>query len=336
MTFFFREKQPRITYENGMPLENSITKWVEVTLGNSEQWLSIRGADQNNPVLLFLHGGPGTPETPFLLKYNSDLENIITVVSWDQRGSGKSFSKETPPESMNVNQFIADTHELTQYLKEKFGKEKIYLMGHSWGSLIGIRAVHQYPEDYHAYLAIAQTSDVQREELLTYERVLEQAKEANNMSAVKELEKLGKQREMHSSGERGKGIKLKWVRYFGGAAFHKDKSIWPWMKDILKSQVYSLREKLNYPKGAAFSLKCLYDDIRDIQLQKEIKSVKVPVYFFHGAFDNQVPLSVAREFFEGLKAPEKNFVVFDNSAHGVMYEEPEKFLEIINGIVKEA
>jgi pimeloyl-ACP methyl ester carboxylesterase len=335
ITFFFPEKQPKIAHENGMPLENSITKWENVMLGDCEQWLSIRGADKNNPVLLFLHGGPGTPEIPFLIKYNRDLENIFTVVSWDQRGAGKSFSKEVPPESMNLDQFLADTHELTQYLKEKFGKEKIYLMGHSWGTLLGIQAVHRNPKDYHAYIAVAQTSDGRREELLSYEKVLEQAKKANHGSAVKELEKIGGPKEgKYNGGDNGLGTRLKWVRYFGGAAFHEEKSIWPLIKDVVKTPVYSTLEKLKYPRGEKFSLKHLYDDVRDIQLKKEIKSVKVPVYFFHGVYDNQVPLEVARDFFEGLKAPEKKFTVFDNSAHGVLYEEPEKFHQIMEEVVK--
>jgi pimeloyl-ACP methyl ester carboxylesterase len=335
ITFFFREKQPRITYENGMPLENSITQWKNIILGNCEQWISIRGADQNNPVLLFLHDGPGTPETPFLMKYNADLEKIFTVVSWDQRGAGKSFSKNIPPESMNLDQIIADTHELTQYLKEKFGKEKIYLMGHSWGTLPGIRAVHQYPEDYHAYIAVAQTSDGHREELLSYQRVFEQAKEANHNGAVRALEKIGEpEKGRYAGGDGGPETKLKWVRHFGGAAFHEGESPRPLVKDLVKTPMYSFFEKLKYLQGKAFSLKYLYDDLKDVQLQKEIKKLEVPVYFFHGVYDNQVPMQVAREFFEGIKAPEKKFTVFNNSAHSVLYEEPEKFHQIMEEIVK--
>ena len=248
--FLIPARQPKITDRNGQPLKNSIAEWRLVELGDWPQWLSIRGANRNNPILLFLHGGPGTSETPFLIKYNSDLEKSFVVVSWDQRGAGKSYSIKIPPETMTVDRFIADTHELTQHLKEEFSREKIYLVGHSWGTLIGMRAAHRYPEDYYALISIAHTSDGHREELLTYQKVLEQARQSNNIKAIQELQRIGQPKNgRYKDGDKSLGIKLKWVRHFGGAAFHNEKSIWPLVADVLTTPVYTFGEKLRYPKG---------------------------------------------------------------------------------------
>ncbi|MCA9372319.1 alpha/beta hydrolase [Candidatus Woesebacteria bacterium] len=327
--FLIPEKQPKIKNEN----ETSIAKWKEITLGHYKQWISIRGRNRDAPVLLFLHGGPGTPETPFLIKYNSYLEDRFVVASWEQRGAGKSFSKDTPPETMNITQFISDTHELTQYLKKEFGKSKIYLMGHSWGTLIGIKTAHKYPDDYYAYIAIAQTSDGHKEESLTYKQILEQARLKGHNKAIKELERIGAPKKgKYFGGDNSLGIKLKWVRYFGGAAFHDQTSIWPLIRDVLTTPIYTLREKLNYPRGEAFSIKYLYDDVRDIKLMEKIKVIKVPMFFLHGSFDNQVPLTVAQEFFHSILAVQKKFYIFNESAHGVLFEEPEKFQKVIEEI----
>ncbi|MCB9791029.1 alpha/beta hydrolase [Candidatus Nomurabacteria bacterium] len=327
--FLLFAKQPKKKGKN----ETSISEWREITLGHCKQWISVRGRNKNAPILLFLHGGPGTPETPFLTKYNRDLESLFVVVSWDQRGAGKSFSKDIPPESMNTAQFISDIHELTQYLKKEFSQKKIYLIGHSWGTLIGIKAAHKYPDDYHAYIAIAQTSDGHREELLTYKQVLKQAQAINHDKAIRELEEIGLPEDgKYLGGDASLGNKLKWVRYFGGAAFHNKKSIWPLIRDVLTTPVYSLREKLNYPRGEAFSLKYLYDDVRDIKLMEEIDMLAVPMFFLHGSFDNQVPITVAQEFFDSISAPQKKFYIFTESAHGVLFEEPEKFQKIMKEI----
>ncbi len=333
--YLFPEKQPRIVNERGKLYKYGIAKWEKVELGNCEQWISIRGSNRNNPLILFLHGGPGTPETPFLFKYHSDLEKNFVVVSWDQRGAGKSFSEKIPPESLNLDQLVSDTHELTQYLLREFEWDKIFLAGHDWGTVPGIRAVYQRPENYSAYIAIAQRSDGSREELLTYRKVLQQAEEAKKRGALKELANIGEPKDgVYAGGDKALEIKLKWVRFFGGGEFHQEKSLWPVIKQVLITQVYSPGERLKYLKGKAFSLKYLSDDLRTVQLQKEIKRLDLPVYFFHGVYDNMVPLKVAREFFDGIEAPEKDFYIFNNSAHGVLSEEPEKFCQIMNEISK--
>ena len=333
--FLIPAHQPK-TIDEKRTLENSIAEWRLVQLGGWPQWVSIRSTNKNNPILLFLHGGPGTSETPFLIKYNSDLEKSFMVVSWDQRGAGKSYSNDIPPETMNIDQFISDTHELTQYLQGVYGREKIYLVGHSWGTLLGLRTAHRYPEDYYALISIAQTSDGHQEELLTYLEVLERAKQSNHRKAIQELEDIGlPESGRYKDGDKSLGVKMKWVRYFGGAAFHHERSIWLLIQDVLTTPVYTFREKLNYPRGEAFTLEFIHDEVQDVKLTDEIQTLDVPIYFLHGIYDNQVPISIAKEFFGRISAPRKRFYQFDNSAHGVLFEEPEKFNEIMIEILEE-
>ena len=119
-----------------------------VDINGIDQWIYYMGNNTTKPIILFLHGGPGTTETPFLEKINSNLKDEFIIVCWEQRGAGKSYSKNIPDSTMTMNHFIIDTYEVTQYIKRKFNKDKIYLMGHSWGTLLGIRTVKKYPSEY--------------------------------------------------------------------------------------------------------------------------------------------------------------------------------------------
>jgi pimeloyl-ACP methyl ester carboxylesterase len=330
--FSIPASMPPFLDEEGNVLPGSIAAIEAIDLNGVEQWLFIRGKDVNKPVLLFLHGGPGTPETPFLTHYNQSLAEDFVLVSWEQRGAGKSYSATIPPESMTMDQFIADTHALTQYLKERFGREKIYLVGHSWGTLLGIRTVHQYPDDYHAFVAIAQTADAAREAELIYDWVYRQAQADNNRRALRQLEKIGP-----PAGERialsDLSLKLKWVNHYGGAAFYGRNGFWPLVGVVLRSPVYTFRDKLTYLKGEQFSLRFLYQEINSVNLFAEIEKIAVPIYFVHGRHDYQVPLAIAEDYFHHLQAPYKQFIVFENSAHGVLFEEPEKFRQTMRMVV---
>jgi pimeloyl-ACP methyl ester carboxylesterase len=128
----------------GKPLKGSIASLESLFIGKVKQWILIRGKDFDNPVLLFLHGGPGTSEMCLLREYTAELEKDFVVVTWDQRSAGKSFAAKDPATSMNIDTFVSDTHELTNYLLYRFNKEKIFLMGHSWGTVVGVLTVQNF------------------------------------------------------------------------------------------------------------------------------------------------------------------------------------------------
>ena len=297
-----------------------------VNINGIQQWIYYMGKDTTKPIILFLHGGPGTTETPFLEKFNSNLKDNFIVACWEQRGAGKSYHRKIPDSTMTMEQFILDTYEVTQYLKKKFNREKIYLMGHSWGTLLGIRTVKRYPTDYKAYFAIAQTSNAYQEEKIIYNWLLEKAAEEPNKKAIKQLNKIGKPENDKRLSFQDMSTKIKWVNYYGGASFHNNKKGFNKLaKTVIGAKMYSFSDKLKYLKSEKFTLRFLYAQIADINLKNEIDSLEVPLVFFHGAGDYQVPIKVARDYYEFISAPYKSFIQFNNCAHGLLIEQPGKF-----------
>jgi len=178
-------RQTEITSPNG------IESLEMVRLGGIEQCISIRGWDKDNPVLLHLHGGPGTAEILFARYLDSELEKHVVVVRWDQRGAGKSYNPDIPPETMNTDQFISDTCELAEMLRKRFDEEKVYLVGHSWGSALGALTAARYPEFFHAFVGVAQFVDATENEEMTYQFTLDRAEESGNRQALSEIKEIG-------------------------------------------------------------------------------------------------------------------------------------------------
>jgi len=172
--------------ENGKPLAGSISEKIHVNINGVEQGMFIRGKVATNPVLLYLHGG--MPDYFLTQKYPTGLEDYFTMVWWEQRGSGISYNVNIPPESMTLEQMISDTKEVTNYLRKRFGQEKIYLMGHSGGTFIGIQVAARYPELYHAYIGVSQMSDQLKSERLAYAYMLKQFQMNGNTKMAQKLE----------------------------------------------------------------------------------------------------------------------------------------------------
>ena len=326
-----------ITDQEGNPVEGSIAEIEKVILGGQEQYIIIRGVDAAKPIMLFLHGGPGSPEVAFMKHYNRDIEKDFVMVYWEQRGAGKSYSKEIPPESMNLEQMISDTRELSEYLVNRFNREKIFLMGHSWGSLLGTLTAHKYPELYYAWFGIGQVGDQFIGEQISFRWAKDQAVERNDNRAVKALMKLNFPDSDASVNEWINYLmaERKYVNRYGGGTTREITGMWPLIKIVLNSGIYTLGEKLNFMNASMFSLEHLWLDVINTNLFNEIDSMRVPVYIFHGIHDYTTPYSVAKDFYKQLKAPQKDFFSFENSAHSPIMEEPEKFNSILRGLTHE-
>jgi pimeloyl-ACP methyl ester carboxylesterase len=296
-----------------------------VTIGGLPQWIQIRGQDQSNPVLLFLHGGPGSPETPFIRHYNRSLEKHFTVVTWEQRGAGKSFQSDIPDSTMHLPHFLRDTHEMVQWVKNRFGQEKIYLVGHSWGSVLGMLAVQRHPEDFHAYVGIGQVVNMQQNEALSYEYVLGAARRRNDPKAIKELESIGPPIcGTYAGGMESLGVQRGWLTKFGGSLYGKrdiNEMIW----NAFTAYEYSVGDLIRYGRGALFSLNHLWNELMTINLTQQVPSVQVPVYFCVGRSDYQTPFPLVESYFQALEAPHKELIWFEHSAHSPIYEEPNQF-----------
>ncbi len=320
-----------ITNLQGETVPNSIATIEQVMIGGLEQTLIIRGKDKSKPVILFLHGGPGSPEIAFVRAVNQTLENDFVMVYWEQRGAGKSYSSDMTGEHMTMEQFIADTKEVSELLAKRFNKDKIYVMGHSWGSLLGILTAQKYPELYYAYFGVGQVCNQYEGERISLEWVREQAKELNDEDAIDDLAEISLPAFPGTSDEWLNYLRVQrgYVNKFGGGGAHELRSNWAIVEMLFKAKEYTLTEKLNILPGTLFSLKYLFPDVMENNLFNKIDSMQIPVYIFQGKYDYQTPSVLAKDFYNQLKAPQKEFFFFENSAHSPIYEEVEKFNSII-------
>ncbi|MRG44090.1 alpha/beta fold hydrolase [Chitinophaga sp. SYP-B3965] len=310
---------------------NSIAVIEEPVIGNVKQSLIIRGKNVDNPVLLFVHGGPGMSTFPFMKEQFKGLEDLFTICYWEQRGAGKSYSKEIPPESMTLDQLTSDGVEVSRYLKKKFGKEKIYVMGHSWGSLLASFMIHDHPELYHAYIGIGQIADQYLSEQRSYAFVLAEARKRNDQQALDELKKL-KLPAPTASGQEWFDyfwIQRKMVLRFGGGRYGVARKNSDLYKPIFICKEYTMADKIYYQTGLTFSLVhlCHYMIIKNPA--SLLTEQKVPVYIMQGRHDQQTNFDVAKDYFDHLQAPLKKFYAFEHSAHLPHLEEFDTFRKIL-------
>jgi pimeloyl-ACP methyl ester carboxylesterase len=321
----FYSRTPKIKDSSGKIKQNSIASLEKVEIGGIKQCILIRGHDTENPILLFLHGGPGSTEMLFSHRFESELEEHYTIVHWDQRGAGKSFSRKIPKETMNVEQFISDTYELVGMLKERFNKKKLYLVGHSWGSQLGSLVVHRFPEHFYAYVGIGQVVNIYENEKISYQFTLNEAKNRNNEKAIKKLKALQPYTGIDSKKLRKQRI---WLYKFGGGT-HAFKSPLSLVKIGISAPEYSLRDFYKFIRGMLFSTKTMWTDLFQYDLSEIIKEYKVPIYFFIGKYDYNAPFALAEQFFKQVNAPRKKLIWFENSGHMPNFEENSKYTELL-------
>ncbi len=311
--------------KNGNPLKGSISEKTFITIGGIRQGMFIKSKNQENPVLLYLHGG--IPDYFLTQKYPTGLEDYFTVVWWEQRGSGLSYSAGIPAATMNLDQMISDAKEVTNYLRTRFGQEKIYLMGRSGGSYIGIQVAARAPELYHAYIGVGQMSDHLESERLAYEYILKKYKKAGDRKMVRKLE-ASPVTDVIPDGY----LKLRdetMHRLGIGTTRDMNSIITGVFIPSLTCREYTLKEKFNLWRGKAQAgVHPLWDTIIATDLTQQVNEVNIPVYFFHGIHDYTVSYTLAKQYFEALKAPVKGFYTFENSAHSPIFEEPERVRQI--------
>jgi pimeloyl-ACP methyl ester carboxylesterase len=301
----------------------SVALLEQVVLGGSPQWILIRGVDVNNPLLLFLHGGPGMPTMYLAHDFQQELEQSFVVVQWDRRGAGKSFSAGTSSQQMSVSQEINDTVELIDKLCARFHQPKLYLVGFSYGSYLGILVAQRSPERLHAYVGIGQLACSEQEtRTMQHAWIRKQATQAHDKQALDELDA-----EKPLDRE-------KWLFKYG-AEIHSAHNWWPLLWSGLRSQEYTIQDIANVKKGVNFSARNLRYDAIDGSIIENVSVLHVPVYFFSGRFDYTDPTSCTVRLFEKISAPAKKMVWFDYSAHFVFLEEPSKFAAEMRRVAQE-
>ena len=306
----------------------SVSEKVFVNINGARQGMFIKSKNAANPVLLYLHGG--LPDYFLTKPYPTGLENLFTVVWWEQRGSGLSYSPKIPKETMTLKQMISDTLELTHYLRQRFGKEKIYLMGHSGGSFIGIHAAAQAPEFYHAYLGVAQMSNQLKSEMLAYDYMLKKFRADRNRRMVRKLE-AAPVTLADGTPNAYLAIRDSAMHSLGVGTTHDMKSVVTGVfLRSLTSRYYSLGEKINLWRGkASAGVSCLWTEMLSTDLSKQLTRFALPIYFFEGIYDYTCSYTLAKEYFSKICAPVKGFYSFDLSAHSPMFEEPQKMNRIL-------
>ncbi len=329
---------PPITNAVGDEIPGSIAVIETVVLGGVKQTITIRGADASNPVLLFLHGGPGMPSSPWATWNNihAELEQNFVVVHWDQRGAGKSFSKDLTPDDMHLEDFVSDTLELTDILRERFGQDKIFLWGHSWGSGLGFEVLRVNSEPYYAFIATGVRDDWHSSQALGYERVLEMAHQANDTEAIEKLEAIQPFDPMNMEHVQVRGEYLS--QYLVGD-FHTEGLEDAWLNYVIEGNspeypVTTIRLTL---KGLDFSRQTIALEVKDsgFNLTDDFPVSTIPVHFIQGRYDYECPGELVEDYYNTLEAPEKSFTWFENSAHDVYYDEPEKFNQVMIRIANE-
>ena len=307
--------------ERGRLLAGSISEKTHVLINGVEQGMFIRGRDSAKPVLLFLHGGPGMPEYFLTRNYPTGLEDDFIVCWWDRRGAGLSYSADLPPEALRVEPLISDTLEVTNYLRKRFGRDKIYLMGHSGGAFIGIQAAARAPELFHAYIGVAQISRQLESEKLAYRYMVEQFTMAGDKRMLKKIETfpLSKMRRDEAMHKLGIGTTREMRSVVRGIFLPS-----------LRNPEYTLREKIAIWRGKwSRHTNSMWDHIMATDLTAEVAKLDIPIYFLHGLHDYTVSYTLAKDYLEKLQAPLKGFYTFERSAHSPIFEEPEKVRHIL-------
>lgn len=310
-----RGATPAIAGGDGLPVPGSVASLQEVPLGGVQQWVLVRGRDRARPVVLFLHGGPGMPAMYLAHAWQRALERDFVVVHWDRRGTGKSSRVEPPPGSLGVRRTLDDLFELTDWLRARFGQDRIYLVGHSWGSYLGLLAVRERPDRYLAFIGTGQMAgtraEVRAARLAFLRRKAAERKDEGLLARL-----------------RGPGAEPSEDDLFRhGGEVHAATSIWPLVAGGLRAPEYDVFEALALKRAADRVNRDMRLDVAPRPLEGEVEAVQVPVFFFLGRHDLNTPSELAAAYLGRLRAPLKGVEWFEASAHFPFFEEPDRFRE---------
>ncbi|MEH7072948.1 alpha/beta hydrolase [Neobacillus drentensis] len=300
----------------------SIAALEEVFLGGTKQFVLMRGENIENPIMLFLHGGPGTAQIGFAPKFQRNLEKDFLVVNWDQKGAGISYSPTLKKEEMTIESMLHDAVQLIKYLLKRFNQSKLFLVGHSWGTVLGTLTAQRFPQYIHSYIGIGQVAHMEKGEKISYEYTLNKAKELKNEKAFKELTLL----DYNPSDLNYLLVQRKWLSKFGGSAI----GITDYQliySNMFSANEYTFKDWFTYMKASRFSLESMWSQVLTIDFLKDPLQIEVPVYIFAGKQDYQTPTQLANQYFDNLDCPHKGFILFEQSAHLPNFEEPQKFYE---------
>jgi pimeloyl-ACP methyl ester carboxylesterase len=320
-----------IVGSDGEPVSGSIAELVEVRIGGHDQAIMARGVSAEAPVLLYLEGGPGGTGIGRIRNSGEDLERSFVVATWDQRGTGKSYDALEPRSTLTVDQVVDDTLEVTNYLRDRFGQQKIYLVGSSWGTTVGVLAVQRSPELFHAYVGTGQMVDQFETDTLMYAESLADAVARGDDAMAGALRELGEP-PYDSTLDYPVAIASnpKWVNFEHGEDYNAAAE---YPASLFVAE-YTLIEQLRGMGAIAETFNVLYPQLADTDFRIQVPSLDVPVYVVEGKHEAAGRETLARQWFDLLSAPSKEYVVFENSGHTPPSDEPGHFAEFMGDVVQ--
>jgi len=300
---------------------------VRPLIGGLHQALLIPDDNAQKPLLLVVHGGPGEPMTPFIDTL-SGLEARFVVCLWEQRGAAMSYSR--LPDDIQVSQFVSDAIEVTQYLLKRFGREKLVLMGFSWGSLVGLLAAAQAPELYAMYIGVGQIADQKASENDAYSEILDKSRAAGDEKSTACLLKIGPPPYL-GQGAMKKMMQERTIlrKYSENPA--GDVKLSTYFKKVLSCPYYRFSDKINYFRGMK-SGAALFDEVLSIIVSETVPKVLVPIYVMQGKHDMQTRPRYAEKLIYKLDAPNKKYVQFEKAGHSVYDDDTDTFLHALDTI----
>lgn len=308
--------------------EHGVERLEPVRIGGIEQWVSIRGNDRRNPVLLMLHGGPGWVSMPTSWYFQRGWEDYFTVVQWDQRGAGMTYRHNGPEAlapTMTHARMIADTEEMVAWLRAEFDKERIFVIGHSWGSYLGLELAVRRPQWLHAYIGMGQISDAPESERRGWRFAMDHARREGNAEAVAELESIAP----YAQGDAPIDLddlmlQRKWLNRYGGMMHNRTGGHAEAALSRLSPE-YDPDDLAALWAGNEFSMRHLLQEVLTLDMSR-VARLETPLILFLGRHDTNVSADAAAQWYAQVQAPAKALVWFEHSAHEMMVEEPGKTL----------
>lgn len=326
---------PPFLDEDGNRVPGSLATMEWQDIGGIPQWTLLRARDISQPILIVLHGGPGAIEAEAYRAYNAELEDHFLVVHWHQRGAGWTLDRDSDGSDINSERIYQDLEELVELMKTRFGRDKVFLAGHSWGSIIGLRYTYEHPENVAAYVGIGQVQNLKESEKLGCGFILEKAQAEQDADAVAEINKAcafvsddTKPYDMEQM-----FVQRGYLNQYGGA-FHGPMGMTDMLYDVLtKTDEGTLSVLLRMAEGSLDSADRMWPELMAFDAAQWTE-FKAPIFFALGRHDFQVNASLAADYFETLNAPCKHLEWFENSAHSPLFEEAETFNHFMINTVK--
>jgi pimeloyl-ACP methyl ester carboxylesterase len=316
-----------VTDRDSIVTPNGVQQTFQATVGGLSQWVYVRGQEKQNPIILFVHGGPASPMAPVAWMWQKPLEEYFTMVHYDQRGAGKTYATTDTTglgKTITTAQYVADAIEMAQLVCRRYGKQKVILMGHSWGTIVGLQAARKRPDLFYAYVGIGQIINWRDNEQASFDFGLAQATKHKNEEAMRELRSIAPYPGSQPITRERIIIARKWPQYYGGLSAYRNTSTYFFRAPQL-SPLYTPADVAAIDQGSLYTLGRLLPELLTVDF-KPVKSFPIPVFMLMGRHDYTTPNEPTVKWLQALQAPLKKGVWFEHSSHLLPLEEPGKLL----------